>query len=120
MQEGIMAFFSAVGMTTIVWLAVGLIFRPGRQGVPHLRLVLPLTGDAPAMEHDVRTLRRIQAQHPGALIVLEDHGLTPEGRALARYLAAREDHAVFVSKFTKDEGENTPLKEDTYAGTDHL
>jgi hypothetical protein len=108
MQEGIMAFFSAVGMTTIVWLAVGLIFRPGRRGVPHLRLVLSLTGDAPAMEHDVRTLRRIQAQHPGALIVLEDRGLTPEGRALARYLAAREDHAVFVSKFTKDEGESTP------------
>ena len=108
MQEGIMAFFSAVGMTTIVWLAVGLIFRPGRQGVPQLRLVLPLTGDAPAMEHDVRTLRRIQGQHPGALIVLEDHGLTAEGRALARYLAAREDHAVFVSKFAKDEGESTP------------
>ena len=105
MQEGIMAFFSAVGMTTIVWLAVELVFRPGRRGVPHLRLVLPLTGEAPAMEHDVRTLRRIQAQYPGALIVLEDHGLTAEGRALARYLAEREDHAVFI---TKDQGENRP------------
>ena len=105
MQDGIMAFFSAVGMTTIVWLAAGLLFRPGRQGVPGLRLVLPLKGDAPAMEHDVRTLRRIQAQYPGALIVLEDHGLTAEGRALARYLAEREDHAVFI---TKDQGENRP------------
>ena len=105
MQDGIMAFFSAVGMATMVWLAAELVLRAGRRGVPGLRLVLPLQGDAPAMEHDVRTLRRIQNQLPGALIVLEDRGLTAEARSLARYLADREDHAVFVSEFAKDEGD---------------
>jgi len=105
MQDGIMAFFSAVGMATVVWLAAGLVFRAGRQGVPGLQLVLPLKGDAPAMEHDVRTLRRIQAQLPGAVIVLEDRGLTAEARALARYLADREDFAVFI---TEDVGNKVP------------
>ena len=100
-----MAFFSAVGMATVVWLAAGLVFRAGRQGVPGLQLVLPLKGDAPAMEHDVRTLRRIQAQLPGAVIVLEDRGLTAEARALARYLADREDFAVFI---TEDVGNKVP------------
>ena len=108
MQDGIMMFFSAVGMATVVWLAAGLVFRAGRQGIPGLQLVLPLTGEANAMEHDVRTLRRIQAQLPGSVIVLEDHGLTADARALARYLADREDSAVFVSKPTKDEGRQTP------------
>ena len=108
MQDGIMAFFSAVGMTTIIWLAAGLIFRPKRHRLSGLRLVLPLQGDASAIEQDVRALRRIQNQLPGALIVLEDHGLTAEGRTLARYLAEREDHAVFVARTTKDKGNGTP------------
>lgn len=108
MQDGIMMVFSTVGMATVVWLAAGLVFRAGRQGIPGLRLMLPLKGEAPAMEHDVRTLRRIQAQLPGSVIVLEDHGLTADARALARYLADREDHAVFISKTTKDKGRQTP------------
>ena len=105
MQDGIMAFFSAVGVATVVWLAAGLVFRAGRQGIPGLQLVLPLVGEAPAMEHDVRTLRRIQAQLPGAVIVLEDQGLTAEARALARYLADREDFAVLI---TEDVGNKVP------------
>lgn len=105
LQDGIMAFFSAVGMTTVVWLAAGLLFRSGRQGVPGVRLVLPLEGEAPAMEHDVRTLRRVQAQLPGSVIVLEDHGLTAEARALARYLADREEYALFM---TEETGGNVP------------
>jgi len=100
LQDGMLAVFSAVGMTTVVWLAVSLVFRAGRQGVPGVRLVLPLEGDAPAMEHDMRALRRIQAQLPGSLIVLEDHGMTLEARALARYLADREAFAVLITKET--------------------
>ena len=104
MQDGIMAFFSAVGMATVVWLAAGLLFRTGGQGIPGLRLVLPLQGDAPAMEADVRSLRRVQAQLPGALIVLEDRGLTAEARALARYLADREEYAVLITNEMGDDG----------------
>lgn len=101
LRDGWTAFFSAVGMATLVWLAVGLVFR-SRRSVPGLRLVLPLTGEAPAMEQDVRTLRRLQAQLPGTLIVLEDRGLTPEALALARYLVDREAYAVLITDETGD------------------
>ena len=105
LQNGIMAFFAAVGMATVVWLAAGLLLRTGRESVPDLRLVLPLRGEAIAMERDVRTLRRIQGQVPGATIVLEDQGLTAEARALARYLAEREENAIFI---TKEQGDTIP------------
>ena len=39
------------------------------------------------MEADVRSLRRIRGQLPGAKILLADCGLSTEARALADYLA---------------------------------
>ena len=50
--DGLLAFFSAVGMTTVVWLAAGALFHAGRPMVPGLLLVLPLRGEALAMEAD--------------------------------------------------------------------
>lgn len=91
--DGILAFFSAVGLTTVVWLAAGAVFHAGRPSIPELRLVLPLRGEAPAMESDVRELRRVQGMLPGAEIVLVDCGLTEDARGLAQYLADREDCA---------------------------
>ena len=85
LQDGLIAFFSAVGLTTVVWLVAGLL------------LVLPLRGEALAMEADVRELRRIQGSLPGAKIVLADCGLTEDARGLARYLADREKNAELVS-----------------------
>jgi hypothetical protein len=97
MQDGVLAFFAAVGMTTVVWLAAGLLFRIGRPAIPGLLLVLPLRGEALAMESDVRELRRIQGQRPDTKIVLVDCGLTEDARNLARYLADREQGADLVS-----------------------
>ncbi|MBE6995817.1 MAG: glutathionylspermidine synthase family protein [Ruminococcaceae bacterium] len=96
LQDGLLAFLSAVGLTTVVWLVTGLVCCTGQEKVPGLLLVLPLRGDAPAMEADVRQLRRLQGQLPGAKIVLADCGLTEEARGLAQYLAAREKNAGFV------------------------
>jgi len=59
-----------------------------------LLLVLPLRGEALAMESDVRELRRLQGRLPGSKIILEDHGLTSDARCLAQYLADREPNAV--------------------------
>lgn len=95
-QDGVLAFFSAVGMTTVVWLAASALLHAGRPLIPGLLLVLPVQGDAAAMEHDVRELRRFQHQLPGAKIVLADCGLSEEARALARYLAERTEHAEVV------------------------
>ena len=58
LQDGLIAFFSAVGVTTLVWIVAGAFFRAGRPAVPGLLLVLPLRGEALAMEADVRELRR--------------------------------------------------------------
>ncbi len=87
LQDGLIAFFSAVGLTTVVWLVAGAVLHAGRPTVPGLLLVLPLRGEALAMEADVRELRRIQGSLPGAKIVLADCG----------YLADREKNAELVS-----------------------
>ena len=97
LQDGIIACLSAVGLTTVVWLAAGTVLHAGRPTVPGLLLVLPLRGEALAMEADVRELRRVQGRLPGAKIVLADCGLTEDARGLAQYLADREDRAELVS-----------------------
>ncbi len=96
LRDGVLAFLAAVGLTTIVWLVAGLVFRTGRPMIPGLRLVLPLKDEAPAMEADIRELRRLQSRLPGAQIVLEDRGMTPDTRKLAQYLADREPNAILT------------------------
>ena len=106
-RDGVIAFFSAVGMTTVVWLLAGAVFHAGRPIIPGLLLVLPVRGEAPALEHDMRELRRVQGGSPGAKIVIADCGLTEEARGLANYLADREDNAAVVdgADFRLDAGD---------------
>ena len=94
LQDGVIAFFSAVGLTTVVWFLAGAFLHAGRPTIPGLLLVLPLRGEALAMEADVRELRRARHQLPGSRFVLADCGMTEDARALARYLAARETDIV--------------------------
>lgn len=96
LRDGFLAFCSAVGLTTLVWLLAGPLLRVSRPSVPGLRLVLPVTGEAPALEADMRELRRLQGQISGAQIVLVDCGLTEEARDLAEYLAERETNALVI------------------------
>ena len=96
LQDGLIAFFSAVGVVTVVWLAAGMLLRAGRPTIPGLLFVLPLQGEALAMEADVRDLRRVQNQLPGSRILLADCGMTAEARALADYLARREANAALI------------------------
>lgn len=96
LQDGVIAFFSAVGLTTVVWFFAGAFLRAGRPVIPGLLLVLPLQGEALAMEADVRELRRARHSLPGSKIVLADCGLTEDARALAQYLADREESIVLV------------------------
>ena len=96
MQDGVIAFFCAVGITTVVWLVAGALLHTGRPVIPGLLLVLPVQGEALAMEADVRELRRVQSRLPGARMVLADCGLTKDARELAQYLAAREANAALM------------------------
>ena len=93
LQDGIIAFLSAVGFATLIWFLAGALLHAGRPTIPGLMLVLPLRGEALSMEADVRELRRVQHQLPGSRIVLSDCGLTPEARALAEYLVKRQENA---------------------------
>ena len=93
LQDGLIAFFSAVGVVTVVWMAAGALLRAGRPTIPGLLLVLPLRGEALAMEADVRELRRVQNQLPGSRILLADCGMTDDAREMALYLADRQENA---------------------------
>ena len=96
LQDGLIAFLSAVGLTTVVWMVAGALLHTGRPTIPGLLLVLPLRGEALAMEADVRELRRVQGRLPGAKIVLADCGMTEDARELAVYLAEREKNAQLI------------------------
>ena len=96
LQDGCIAFFSAVGVTTVVWLVAGALLHAGRPTVPGLLLVLPLRGEALAMEADVRELRRLCHRLPGARIVLADCGMSDEARSLAGYLAGRSENIALA------------------------
>ena len=93
LQDGLIAFFSAVGVVTVVWLAAGMLLRAGRPTIPGLLLVLPLRGEALAMEADVRELRRVQNQLPGSRILLADCGMSADARQVAQYFVDRQENA---------------------------
>ena len=46
--DGALAFFSAVGMTAVVWIAAGALLHAGRPSIPGL-LDCGLTGEAKAL-----------------------------------------------------------------------
>ena len=96
LQDGCIAFFSAVGMTTVVWLVAGALLHAGRPTVPGLLLVLPLRGEALAMEADVRELKRLCHRLPGARIVLADCGMSEDARSLAEYMAGRAENITLA------------------------
>lgn len=83
-QDGVLAFLSAVGLTACVWLAAG-VFLPSRCRNPEVRLILPLHGDAPALESDLRELLRTRRTLPSAKILLVDCGMNDEARQTAEY-----------------------------------
>lgn len=98
LQDGLIAFFSAVGITSCVWIVAGTFLGAGRCRNPLVRIVLPVTDAAPAMEADLRDLLRVRRQVPGATIVLEDRGLTEECRLLAEYFCRRYDGVVLEDR----------------------
>ena len=48
------------------------------------------------MEADLRELRRVRHSLPGAKILLADCGMSEDARALARFLAAKEEDVALT------------------------
>jgi len=88
LEDGVIAFLASVGLTACVWLACAAL-GAGRCRNPEVRLVLPVRGDAPAMEADLRDLLRLRRSLPAGTVVLEDCGLSGGGRELAEYFCRR-------------------------------
>lgn len=87
-QDGAIAFLSAVGLTACVWLIAGA-FLTGKCRNPEVRLILPLRNDAPGLESDLRELLRTRHTLPLAKILLVDCGMTGEARQTAEYFCRR-------------------------------
>jgi hypothetical protein len=91
MGDALIAFFATVGVTACFWAVAGTVLGLEKCTGRNVRLVLAVSDDAPAMEHDLRDLVRIRHRLPHAVLVLEDRGLTGEARELAEYLCRRYD-----------------------------
>ena len=53
LQDGLIAFLSAVGVTTLVWIVAGAFFRAGGRQCRGCCWCCPCGGEALAMEADV-------------------------------------------------------------------
>ena len=106
LEDGLIAFFSAVGVASCVWTMASALVGAGKCTCRDVRLVLPVSGEAPAMEHDLRDLLRLRRQLPcGAAVVLKDCGLTEEARETAEYFCRRYDGVELQA------GGNAPIYE---------
>ena len=83
-QDGVLAGLAAVGLTAILWLLAGLLFRRRERLLDAVYLVL-LSGGAEQLDMTLRELSRERALP----VVLVDGGLTAEGRQRVELLTAR-------------------------------
>ena len=83
-QDGVLAGLAAVGLTAILWLLAGSLFRWRERPLDAVYLVT-LTGGAENLDMTLRELARERRLS----VVLVDGGLTAEGRQRVELLTAR-------------------------------
>lgn len=104
-QDGVLAGLAAVGLTAILWLLAGLLFRRRERLLDAVYLV-PLSGGAEQLDMTLRELSRERALP----VVLVDCGLTAAGRQRTELLTGGAG-AVLVTPpqltdlYTKKENE---------------
>ena len=94
MGDGLIAFLAAVGVSAILWLLAETLLRR-HSPVAEAVLVLPVRGDGATLERALHLTmeQRATGETP---ILLADCGMTEEARALAAYLADREEDTALV------------------------
>ncbi len=93
-QDGLVAALAAVGLASILWMAVRtILFAPPPQRW-RTAVLISAQGDGAHLEDQVRSLTRL-GREQGAFgrVLIVDCGLTEEGRKLAQLLV-REDRWV--------------------------
>lgn len=83
-QDGVLAGLAAVGLTALIWLLAGALFRWQERPLDAV-YVVALTGGAENLDMTLRELAR-ERRLP---VVLVDGGLTAEGRQRTELLTAR-------------------------------
>ena len=83
-QDGVLAGLAAVGLTAILWLLAGLVFRR-RERAPEAVYLVALRGGAEQLD---MTLRELARERP-LPVILVDSGLNEMGRQRAELLLTR-------------------------------
>ena len=98
-QDGLMAMLAAVGLATLLWMAVrAVLFRSSQLPSSSLVTLIPAQGAGGQLEQQLRAAQRLrQEQGLFGMILLVDCGLDDEGRRLA-CLLAKEDRWVAVCR----------------------
>lgn len=88
--QGALAFFAALGLVTLAWLAFGHLLLPRELEQGRLYAVLPARGDGETLEQDLRRLLWLRDSGVARVpIVIADAGLSPQGRRVALALLGR-------------------------------
>ena len=97
LQDGVIAMLAAVGLATLLWLAVSLFLRLGRRTtICHAVAVIPSRGGANGLEHTIHALEQLRCDGGGfGAIVIVDCGLSEEGRQMVALLA-RQERDIFL------------------------
>ena len=105
--ESLTAFFAAVGIAWLVWAAAQRLFFEKRQTLEKCIAVVPVSGDAPALEGTVSGLAHVSICGQQLYkIMIADCGLTEESLALAQKLAQRYEQVALCSAEEAQEEKN--------------
>ena len=83
-QDGVLAGLAAIGLTAILWLLAGLVFRR-RERAPEAVYLVALRGGAEQLD---MTLRELARERP-LPVILVDSGLNEMGRQRTELLLTR-------------------------------
>ena len=88
--EALVALLAAAGLLGLGWLLFGKLLAPiGEKG--RVYAVIPASGDAETLEHDVQGLLWLRGGNLAQFtVVIADCGLSDQGRILALLLQRRE------------------------------
>ena len=60
LQDGLVALLAAIGLATLLWLIVSVVFRLHKETLHHVSALVPARGAANGLEHTVHTLEQLR------------------------------------------------------------